>query len=119
MLLVNSIKTTQTVLRSTAPAPLGVRKVHKIVYNIASIFNFGLALRALAAVLPVLRSTAPAPLGVRKVHKIVYNIASIFNFGLALRALAAVLPSYYTRGRGVGVDLVVGYYPGVVLGVWG
>ena len=68
---------------------------------------------------PVLRSTAPAPLGVRKVHKIVYNIASIFNFGLALRALAAVLPSYYTRGRGVGVDLVVGYYPGVVLGVWG
>ena len=67
----------------------------------------------------VLRSTAPAPLGVRKVHKIVYNIASIFNFGLALRALAAVLPSYYTRGRGVAVDLVVGYYPGVVLGVWG
>ena len=48
-----------------------------------------------------------------------YNIASIFNFGLALRALAAVLPSYYTRGRGVVVDLVVGYYPGVVLGVWG
>ena len=48
-----------------------------------------------------------------------YNIASIFNFGLALRALAAVLPSYYTRGRGVAVDLVVGYYPGVVLGVWG
>ena len=39
------------VLRSTAPAPLGVRKVHKIVYNIASIFNFGLALRALADVL--------------------------------------------------------------------
>ena len=84
--------------------------VSKIVYNISSIFNLGLA---------VLRSTAPAPLGVRKVHKIVYNIASIFNFGLALRALAAVLPSYYTRGRGVGVDLVVGYYPGVVLGVWG
>ena len=90
----------------------------------------GLALRALTDVLlslvskivyniSVLRSTAPAPLGVRKVHKIVYNIASIFNFGLALRALAAVLPSYYTRGRGVGVDLVVGYYPGVVLGVWG
>ena len=88
----------------------------------------GLALRALTDVLlslvskivyniSVLRSTAPAPLGVRKVHKIVYNIASIFNFGLALRALAAVLPSYYTRGRGVGVDLVVGYYPGVVLGV--
>ena len=40
----------ESVLRSTAPAPLGVRKVHKIVYNIASIFNFGLALRALAAV---------------------------------------------------------------------
>ena len=39
------------VLGSTAPAPLGVRKVHKIVYNIASIFNFGLALRALATVL--------------------------------------------------------------------
>ena len=72
-----------------------------------------------SALSAVLRSTAPAPLGVRKVHKIVYNIASIFNFGLALRALAAVLPSYYTRGRGVGVDLVVGYYPGVVLGVWG
>ena len=40
-----------TVLRSTAPAPLGVRKVHKIVYNISSIFNLGSALRALAAVL--------------------------------------------------------------------
>ena len=38
-------------LRSTAPAPLGVRKVHKNVYNISSIFNLGLALRALAAVL--------------------------------------------------------------------
>ena len=37
-------------LRSTAPAPLGVRKVHKNVYNISSIFNLGLALRALAAV---------------------------------------------------------------------
>ena len=40
----------ETVLRSTAPAPLGVRKVHKNVYNISSIFNLGLALRALAAV---------------------------------------------------------------------
>ena len=39
------------VLRSTAPAPLGVRKVHKIVYNISSIFNLGSALRTLAAVL--------------------------------------------------------------------
>ena len=39
-----------SVLRSTAPAPLGVRKVHKNVYNISSIFNLGLALRALAAV---------------------------------------------------------------------
>ena len=39
-----------SVLRSTAPAPLGVRKVHKIVYNISSIFNLGSALRALAAV---------------------------------------------------------------------
>ena len=43
-------RTSYTVLRSTAPAPLGVRKVHKTVYNISSIFNLGLALRALAAV---------------------------------------------------------------------
>ena len=46
-----------TVLRSTAPAPLGVRKVHKIVYNIASIFNFGLALRA--GLGSILRSKTP------------------------------------------------------------
>ena len=85
---------------------------------LVDLWNWQIGLLQLEAT-SVLRSTAPAPLGVRKVHKIVYNIASIFNFGLALRALAAVLPSYYTRGRGVGVDLVVGYYPGVVLGVWG
>ena len=95
-------------------APTGRERVRRSAHSFAAT-PFGIICQSDT----VLDGTAPAPLGVRKVHKIVYNIASIFNFGLALRALAAVLPSYYTRGRGVAVDLVVGYYPGVVLGVWG